>query len=241
MLTSLRLYLGRQASSARRYLLEQSLYLLFGWIPSLAGIALRGVFYRLILHFDGWAAIESNVRLRFANHIHLGHGAYLDERVYLHACPQGIRIGANTLVMHGAVLHVYNFRDIPQAGITIGKDSLIGEYTVIRGQGGVTIGNRVYTSPHTQIIAVNHVFSDPEIPFSEQGVTAQGIVIEDDVWIGSAAVITDGVRVGKGAVVAAGAVVTNDVPPHTVVGGVPAKMIKEIRKDNAKQIETTIY
>jgi acetyltransferase-like isoleucine patch superfamily enzyme len=62
----------------------------------------------------------------------------------------------------------------------------------------------------------------------EQGITAEGIVIEDDVWIGSGAVITDGVRVGKGAVVAAGAVVTRDVPPHTVVGGVPARVLREI-------------
>jgi acetyltransferase-like isoleucine patch superfamily enzyme len=62
----------------------------------------------------------------------------------------------------------------------------------------------------------------------EQGITAAGIVIEDDVWLGAGAVITDGVRVGKGAVVAAGAVVTKDVPPHTVVGGVPARPIKTI-------------
>ena len=130
--------------------------------------------------------------------------------------------------MHGAVLHVYNFRDMPHSGIRIGRDSLIGEYTVIRGQGGVTIGDRVYTSPLVQIVAVNHVFDDPERPFIEQGITAEGIVIEDDVWIGSGAVITDGVRVGKGAVVAAGAVVTKDVAPHTVVGGVPARVLKEI-------------
>jgi acetyltransferase-like isoleucine patch superfamily enzyme len=184
--------------------------------------------YRLILKMDGTAAIESRVRIRFASRIKLGRGVYLDEGVYLHACPQGIEIGPGTIVMHGAVLHVYNFRDMPQSRITIGKDSLIGEYSVIRGQGGVTIGDRVYTSPFTQIIAVNHVFDDPNRPFVEQGITAEGIVIEDDVWLGAGAIITDGVRVGRGAVVAAGAVVTKDVPPHTVVGGVPAKTIKTI-------------
>ncbi|OQA94028.1 MAG: Galactoside O-acetyltransferase [Chloroflexi bacterium ADurb.Bin222] len=181
-----------------------------------------------MLHMDGLAAIESGVRLRFANHIRLGRGAYLDQGVYIHACPQGVEIGAGTLVMHGAVLHVYNFRDLPHAGIKIGRNSLIGEYTVIRGQGGVTLGDRVYTSPMTQLIAVNHNFDDPTRPFVEQGITAQGIVVEDDVWIGSSAIITDGVRVGQGAVVAAGAVVTKDVAPHTVVGGVPARLIRQI-------------
>lgn len=227
-LESLRLYIDRQADNLPRYLLEQTLYALVGWVPTLVGIGLRSVLYRLITSMQGAAAIEAGVRLRFANHIHLGHGVYLDQGSYLHATPNGIRIGARSIVMHGAVLHVYNFRDIPQAGITIGEDCLLGEYSVIRGQGGVTLGNRVYTSPFTQIIAVNHVFNDPTHSFVEQGLTAEGIVIEDDVWLGAGAVITDGVRVGKGAVVAAGAVVTKDVPPHTVVGGVPARVIREI-------------
>ena len=86
----------------------------------------------------------------------------------------------------------------------------------------------MYTSPFTQIIAVNYVFDDPIRPFVEQGITAVGIVIEDDVWLGAGAIITDGVRVGKGAVVAAGAVVTKDVPAHTVVAGVPAVPVKKI-------------
>jgi len=183
---------------------------------------------------DGWAAIESNVRLRFARHIRLGRGSYLDQGVYLHACPNGIAIGPRTLIMHGSILHVYNFRNLPHAGIAIGEDSLIGEMNVIRGQGGVTIGNRVYTSPLVQIIAVNHVFDDPDVPFVQQGITAQGIVIEDDVWIGSGAVITDGVRIGRGSVIAAGAVVTKDVLPHTVVGGIPAQVIKTLTRETAE-------
>ena len=227
-LSQVNIYLSRQAASTGRYILEQTIQALIGWAPTLVGIGLRALFYRLILRMDGLSAIERNVRLRFASHIRLGHGSYLDENVYIHACPAGVEIGPNTLVMHGAVLHVYNFRQLPHAGIRIGRDSLIGEYTVIRGQGGVTIGDRVYTSPMTQIIAVNHVFDDPDRPFVDQGITAQGITIEDDVWLGASAVITDGVRVGKGAVVAAGSVVTKDVPPHTVVAGVPARVVRQI-------------
>jgi len=228
MFKSIKLYLDRQSSTFLHYLLEQILYFLVGWIPTILGILVRGLLYRVILQMDGAAAIESHVRLRFADRIRLGHGVYLDEGVYLHACPNGIEIGAGTIVMHGAILHVYNFREMPQSQIRIGKDSLIGEYSVVRGQGGVFIGDRVYTSPFTQIIAVNHVFDDPRRPFIDQGITAEGIVIEDDVWLGAGAIVTDGVRIGRGAVVAAGAVVTKDVPPHTVVGGVPAKVIKGI-------------
>lgn len=228
MLANIRLYLSRQASSVIRYFYEQFFIVLLGWIPTIFGIAIRSVLYKLILKMDGFAAIENNVRLRFADRIKLGSGSYLDHGTYLHACPNGIEIGRGTIVMHGAVLHVYNFRGMPQSGIKIGNDSLVGEYSIIRGQGGVRIGDRVYTSPFTQIIAVNHVFDDPNRPFVEQGITAEGIVIEDDVWLGAGAVITDGVRVGKGAVVAAGAVVTQDVAPHTVVGGVPAKPIRKI-------------
>ena len=225
---SVALYLSRQASSIGRYVWEQALLTLVGWVPTVVGLGLRATLYRLMLQMDGWCAIESGVRLRYANQIKLGHGVYLDQGTYLHACPHGIEIGAESIVMHGAILHVYNFRGLPHAGIKIGRNSLIGEYSVIRGQGGVVMGDRVYTSPFTQIVAVDHVFDDPRRPFVEQGITAQGIVIEDDVWLGSGVVVTDGVRIGRGAVVAAGAVVTKDVPPHTVVAGVPARVIKTI-------------
>jgi acetyltransferase-like isoleucine patch superfamily enzyme len=223
----------RQASSLRRYLFEQTLFTLAGWIPTVIGIGVRAVLYRPIIRMDGRAAIENGVRLRYADHISLGKDVYLDQGAYLHACPQGITIGDGTFVMHGAVLHVYNFRDLPHAFIRIGRGSLIGEYNVLRGQGGITIGDRVYTAPGVQILAVNHVYADPTRPMVEQGITAEGITIEDDVWVGAGAIVTDGVTVGRGAVIAAGAVVTADVPPHTVAGGVPARVLKRIEPGQA--------
>jgi acetyltransferase-like isoleucine patch superfamily enzyme len=241
MIDGIRLFLSRQASSIWRYAAEQILFLLVGWVPTLIGIGLRGIFYRLILQMDGWVAIENKVRLLFADNIKLGNGVYLDQNSYLHASPAGIEIGENTIIMYGAILHVYNFRDLPEAKITIGRDSLIGEYSVIRGQGGVQIGDRVYTSPQTQIIAVNHIFDDPDQPFIDQGITAQGILIEDDVWLGSGAIVTDGVRIGQGAVVAAGAVVTQDVSPHTVVGGIPARPIRDLQEQRKIESEKRIY
>ena len=131
----LSLYLDRQAGGLLRYILEQSLFLLVGWIPTIVGIGIRGVLYRLILKMDGWAAVENHVRLRYSSNITLRHGSYLDFGTYLHARPGGIEIGSGSIVMHGAVLHVYNFRGLPNANIRIGRDCLVGEYSVIRGQG----------------------------------------------------------------------------------------------------------
>jgi acetyltransferase-like isoleucine patch superfamily enzyme len=238
---SLDLYLSRQADGLGRYVLEQSLQALLGGMPTVIGIGLRSLFYHLMLTMRGSAAIENGVRLRFASQIRLGHSVYLDQGVYLHACPQGIDVGDHSLVMHGSILHVYNFRDLPHAYIRIGAHSLIGEYNVLRGQGGITIGDRVYTSPMVQMLAVNHIFDDPRRPFVEQGITAEGIVVEDDVWIGSGAIITDGVRIGQGAVVAAGAVVTRNVPPHSVVAGVPAHVVREITLNGARRQQAPVY
>lgn len=237
---SLLLYINRQAGSLPKYMIEQFTMSLLGWVPTVIGIGLRAIFYRFILRMHGVAAIENGVRIRFAEHLELGRNVYIDQGVYLHACPNGITIGDNSFVMHGAVLHVYNFRDLPHAFIRIGANSLIGELNILRGQGGITIGDRVYTAPMVQMLAVNHVFDDPSVPMVEQGITAEGIIIEDDVWIGAGAIITDGVRICKGAVVAAGAVVTQDVPPFSVVGGTPARVLRMIgdgqTKMQAKQI-----
>ncbi|NLE76426.1 MAG: hypothetical protein GX605_06700, partial [Chloroflexi bacterium] len=83
----LRVYIQRQAASTGRYLLEQLLYLAVGWVPTVVGIGLRALLYRLILKMDGAAAIEAGVRIRWASNLRLGRGAYLDEGVYVHACP----------------------------------------------------------------------------------------------------------------------------------------------------------
>ncbi len=226
---SLSVYLRRQATSLPRYCLEQTVLSLFGWIPTIAGIGLRAAAYRLILRMQGLVAIENNVRIRFAGNIRLAKGVYLDEGVYLHACPNGIEIGENTIVMHHAELHVYNFRDLPRAGIRIGRGCLIGEYCVIRGPGGVTICDRVYLSPSVHIYSSNHVFQDPEVCFVDQGVTTEGVTIEDGCWIGAMAVILDGVTIGRHSVIAAGAVVTKDVPPYSVAAGVPAEVVRSLR------------
>ncbi len=225
----LQLYISRQAASLPRYVWEQLVQALFGWVPSILGVGLRALAYRSILHMEGMAAIENRVRLAFASNIRLGRGAYLDQGVYIHATPGGVTIGEGTYVMHNAVLHVYNFRDLPHAFITVGARSLVGEGCVLRGQGGITIGDDVYLAPLAQLLAVDHEYHDLDVPISQQPIVCRGITIEDDVWIGGGAIVVDGVRIGRHSVVAAGAVVTRDVAPFSVVGGVPARVIKTLK------------
>lgn len=221
-------YIQGQAIDPGAYVKQGVVTTCFGWVPGPLGLALRGLAYRLILHMDGFAAIESNVRIRHAQGIRLGSRTYIDQGVYLHACPNGIEIGDDTCVMHNAELHVFNFRDLPHAFIRIGRGTFVGESVVVRGQGGVEIGNDVLIGPMAKILAVNHEFRDISRPVIAQGITGDGIVIEDGAWIGGGAAILDGVRVGRGAVVGANAVVTRDVPPHTVVAGSPARVIKSL-------------
>jgi acetyltransferase-like isoleucine patch superfamily enzyme len=225
----LRLYLSRQASSLTRYISEQVVQSICGWIPGLVGIGLRALVYRTLMHIDGIVAIEDGVRIRFADNVRLGKGVYLDHGVYLHACPGGITIGDESMVMKNAILHVYNFRNLPHSHITIGRRSLIGESCILRGQGGITIGDDVYLGTLVQILAVNHVFYDTTRPISMQGITAQGISIGDGSWIGSGAIILDGVRIGRNVVVGAGAVVTRDVPDYCIAVGNPARVIRNLR------------
>lgn len=221
----LRYYLEGQSTGLGRYLLEQTLFLFLRGVPGLLGIGLRALAYRFILHSQGWPVVEDQVRLAQPANIHLGRDVYVDHGVYLHACPQGIFIGDETFVMHGSELHVYNFRGLPESGIWVGRRCFIGEFCLIRGQGGVRIGDEVLLAPRVQILAVDHLFDDPTQPVIRQGISAQGIAVEDGAWVGAGAILLDGVRVGKGAVVGAGAVVTRDVPPHSVAVGVPARVV----------------
>jgi acetyltransferase-like isoleucine patch superfamily enzyme len=223
-------YIRGQSTSLLRYVLEQTLIALLGGVPSVIGIGLRGLAYKLLLKSKGMPIIEYGVRLAQPANIHLGRGVYVDHGVYLHACPDGIRIGDGSFIMHSSVLHVFNFRDLPHSGITIGRKCFIGELNVIRGQGGVTLGDHVYTGSLVQILAVNHVFDDPDVPIMEQGITAQGIVIGDDVWLGSGAIVLDGVQIGRGSVVGAGAVVTEDLPPFSIAVGSPARVVRDRRE-----------
>ncbi len=110
--------------------------------------------------------------------------------------------------------------------VMIGDHTRIGLHNTIIGP--VIIGSHVNLAQGITVTALNHNFENSKKRIDEQGVSTSAVVIEDDIWIGANAVILPGVTIGHHSVVAAGAVVTKDVPPHSLVAGVPAKVIKQI-------------
>ncbi len=109
--------------------------------------------------------------------------------------------------------------------VIIGERTRIGIGNVLIGP--VTIGNDVMFAQNVVLSGLNHGYEDINLPPSLQKVETKTIVVEDEVWIGANAVITAGVTIGKHAVVAAGCVVVKDVPPYSIVGGNPGRLLKQ--------------
>ena len=110
--------------------------------------------------------------------------------------------------------------------VVIGDHTRVGLHNTVIGP--VTIGSHVNLAQGITVTALNHNFTEKDLRIDEQGVSTNPVTIGDDIWIGTNAVILPGVTIGDHSVVAAGAVVTKDVPPYTLVAGVPAKIIKEL-------------
>lgn len=110
--------------------------------------------------------------------------------------------------------------------VMIGNHTRIGIHCTVIGP--VNIGSHVNLAQGITVTALNHNFEDISKCIDEQGISTKPVTINDDVWIGANAVILPGVTIGRHCVIAAGAVVTKDVPDNTLVGGVPAKVIKSL-------------
>lgn len=166
--------------------------------------------------------IEKNVIIRGnLNNIYLEENVLIKSNsiIECNTATSNICIGSNT------VIHEYSMILSQNGSIKIGSECSINPFSVLYGTGGLMIGNFVRIAAHTVIVPANHIFDDEETPICNQGVTSKGIVIEDDVWIGSGVKILDGCKIGKGSVIGAGTVLTKSVEPYSVVAGIPGKVL----------------
>lgn len=173
--------------------------------------------------FGPGAAIGRNVEfVGDVAGLSMGPGARIEDGARLVLAAGGrITLGRDTIIQARAILDTG-----PGGHITLGSKNSVNPYCVIYGHGGLDTGDFVRIAAHTVIIPANHIYDDPDRPIARQGLRKEGIRIGDDVWVGSGCRILDGVTIGNGAVLAAGAVVHRDVEAYTVVGGVPARLLK---------------
>lgn len=133
----------------------------------------------------------------------------------------GWSIAPQVTIMMGQHIQTSGIKEVGKK-VSIGQGTVINWDCMLYITGGLSIGKQVSISAGTWLVTGSHEMNDPSFP-----ATYKPIVIEDYVWIGMRATILGGVTIGKGAVIMAGAVVTRDVPPYTVVGGVPAREITQ--------------
>ena len=125
-----------------------------------------------------------------------------------------------------SVVESYSCINNAVGDVIIGDHTRVGLHNTVIGP--VTIGSHVNLAQGITVTALNHNFAEKGLRIDEQGVSTNPVTIGDDIWIGANAVILPGVTIGNHSVIAAGAVVTKDVPPYTLVAGVPAKIIKTL-------------
>jgi acetyltransferase-like isoleucine patch superfamily enzyme len=194
---------------------------LVAWVAGKAAARARGELRGLRGVFLG-----AGVRLHGVRMLRLGRAVVLQRGVLIDArSRRGIRIGDATTVDEHATLRASGVLRNLGEGISIGDRTAIGLRDFLHGGGGITIGDDCLLGPDVAVLSENHVADSRQVPIRAQGERRAPVVIGNDVWIGAKAVVLAGVAIGDGAIVAAGAVVTKDVAPYTIVGGVPAREI----------------
>lgn len=156
-----------------------------------------------------------------------GRGVRIHRSVEVRS-PHLLELGSDLFVDANVVLHCGGMDWSPaEGGIRIGSGSYVGPGSVLFGAGGIDIGEAVLISPGVVITSHQHTYADRDADIRDQPLAFGRVVIERNVWIGANATVLPGVRLGEGSIVGAGAVVTKDVPPRSVVVGVPAVILRE--------------
>lgn len=163
--------------------------------------------------------IGGESKVYFGNHVELEG----DSTIY---ATNNWSIGDHTVIASGCAIHA---REPGKDGeFIVGKGTHIGNNTIIDLSDTVKIGDNVAIGPNCIIYTHDHDYrQNKKIPW-EGEVIRKPVIIEDGAWIGAGVIILSGIKIGQGAIIAAGSVITKDVESYTLVGGVPAKRIKEI-------------
>ncbi|ROH94237.1 acyltransferase [Chryseobacterium cucumeris] len=160
-------------------------------------------------------------KIQWGKFLRLGNDVYISA-----LAKQGIEFGNNVSI--GAFSRIIVSTSLNNIGekIKIGNNVGIGEFAYLGGSGGLEIGDDCIVGQYLSCHPENHNYEDPDISIRHQGVNRKGIKIGKNCWIGSKVTILDSVEIGSGCILAAGSVITKSFPDNSIIGGVPAKLIK---------------
>ncbi|MDA3905859.1 MAG: acyltransferase [Bacteroidales bacterium] len=173
--------------------------------------------------------LGNKVKIRNKSNIDFSDNCTLEDYVKIDAYSKNkIRFGNNLKIGAFSILSSTSHFSRFGAGIKIGNNSAIGEHSFFGAAGGIIIGENVIMGQYISFHSENHSFDDKDTSIREQGTTSQGIVLGNNIWVGAKVTFLDGAEIGDNCVIAAGAIVKGKFPDNSLIGGVPAKIIKMI-------------
>jgi acetyltransferase-like isoleucine patch superfamily enzyme len=189
---------------------------------------LRGFYYRFFFkRCNGLLFVGKRCKIKHCHKIMAGKTITIGDNVEINAlCKEGILLGNNVSIQRNTIIECTGVIRNLGEGLVIGNNVGIAQNCFIQVRGKVVIGSDIMFGPGVSIFSEDHGFADIVSPMITQQEIRKDVVIEDDVWIGTRAVILGGVTIGKGSIIAAGCIVRSSVPPYSVVAGVPGKVIK---------------
>jgi acetyltransferase-like isoleucine patch superfamily enzyme len=208
----------------RKLLLYELVVVATSWVPGALGLVLRRIAYPWLLGSVGKnVTFGHGVVLRHPGKVRLGDNVTVDDLVVLDAKGtrnRGIVVGSDVFLGRGTIL------SCKDGDITLGDHVNVGFQSEVFSGSSVTVGRYGLLAAYTYLVGGGHEFSDAAAPVLHQERRSRGIVLGDNVWLGTGAKVLDGVTVGRDVVVGAGAVVTEDLPDGVVAAGVPARVLR---------------
>jgi acetyltransferase-like isoleucine patch superfamily enzyme len=196
-------------------------------LPGAFGLWIRSKSYRLLLGSVGRnVTFGINVTLRHPHKIKIGDDVIVDDGCCLDAKGtdnRGIQIGSGVCIGRNTILSCKN------GDIEIEDRANIGFNCAIFSCSRVRLGANSLVAGYTYVVGGDHIYDRVDKPITDQGRTAKGIEIDENVWLGAHVVVTDGAHIERDAIIGAGALVVGEIPAYSVAAGMPATVIRDRR------------
>jgi acetyltransferase-like isoleucine patch superfamily enzyme len=198
------------------------------WVPGALGLLLRSKLYPLVLGSVGRNVVFGvNVTVRHPHKIAIADNVVIDDGCCLDAKGTdnaGITLGQGVFIGRNTILSCKN------GDIVVDDKANIGFNCEIFSASRVRVGKSVLMAAYTYLVGGDHLYDRVDIPVLEQGRTARGIEVADNVWLGTHVVVTDGSSIGRDAIIGAGAVVVGEIAEFGIATGIPAKVVRDRRQ-----------